>query len=403
VALESGRWDDAAALAGRIVAVDQHDLFAQRLVLAARERSASLRLAVDDWLEDRFCPSPFEEIEVRADGAVNMCCSAWLPPPIGVIEDGAAFWNSPAAAEIRRSVLDGDFSYCSRLYCPKITTRSLPRRKDLTAPLHRAVTGMRLTRVDHRPRRVVLSEDRSCNLSCPSCRRDLIQLGPRETERLDRLFDEHIEPILDEADRLKVTGSGDPFGSRHFRHVLARLTARPAGRRRIELQTNGVLFDERAWIDLCLEGHVSRVLVSVDAADPDTYAVVRRGGSFDRLVRNLAFLGRLRAEGRIDRLRLDFVVQAANFREMPAFVDLARRVGADGVYFLRLRNWGTFSADAFNAEDVVSAGHPEHPVFLAVLGDPRLARPFVDFGDLSDTVRALVPSMAPQAVGQAAR
>ena len=66
-----------------------------------------------------------------------------------------------------------------------------------------------------------------------------------------------------------------------------------------------------------------RFWVSVDAARQDTYEVVRRGGSFDRLCRNLDFLGGLRAERRIDLLRLDFVVQALNFREMPEFVEWA--------------------------------------------------------------------------------
>jgi hypothetical protein len=386
VALEAGLWDRAARLAERVTSGHQHDLFAQRILLAARERSPSLRLEADDWLADRFCGNPFEEIEIRSDGKVNMCCSAWMPAPIGSINEqtGDQYWNSVEAAEIRSSILNGDFSYCSRLHCPKIVQRTLPRRQEVVAPLQRDCIDLELIVVDHKPRRVVLSEDRSCNLSCPSCRTQLIQLGQQATSELDRTFDARIEPILAEANQIKITGSGDPFGSRHFRHVLKRLCSSPATARRIQIQTNGVLFDEKAWGDLGLEGHVSTVWISVDAARSETYEVVRRGGSFDRLCQNLRFLGRVRAEGRFDLLRFDFVVQAFNFQEMPDFVDFARSTGADGVHFLMLRNWGTFTPQEFRDRNVGSPNHPEHAAFLAVLADPRMSSPFVDLGNVRE-------------------
>jgi hypothetical protein len=386
VALETGLWHRAGRLAERVTSEHQHDLLAQRILLAAREHSPNLHLDVDDWLADRFCGNPFEEIEIRADGKVNMCCSAWMPAPIGSIHEhtGDQYWNSVEAAEIRGSVLNGDFSYCSRLHCPKIVQRRLPRRSEVIAPPHRDCIDLELIVVDHKPRRVVLSEDRSCNLSCPSCRTQLIQLGQQATSELDRTFDARIEPILAEASQIKITGSGDPFGSRHFRHVLKRLCSSPATARRIQIQTNGVLFDEKAWTDLGLEGHVSTVWISIDAARRETYEVVRRGGSFERLCQNLRFLGKLRAEDRIDLLRFDFVVQAFNFREMPEFVDFARSMGADGVHFLMLRNWGTFAPQEFWQRNVGSPNHPEHAAFLAVLADRRMSSPFVDLGNVRE-------------------
>lgn len=386
LAIASARWADAEEIAERIISGDQHDLFAQRILLASRERSTDLGLEVDEWLRDRFCANPFEEIEIRDTGNVNTCCSAWMPRAIGSVHitEANGLWNSPVAREVRRSILDGDFSYCSRLYCPKIVKRTLPLRSALKRPLQRACATMRLTTVDHKPRRVVLSQDRSCNLSCPSCRVELIQMDKRSSDALDTLYDERILPLLSEARRIKITGSGDPFGSRHFRHVLKRLTDAPRMARRLQIQTNGVLFDAKAWKDLRLEGHVDTVWISMDATERGTYEVVRRGGDFDRLLANLRFLGSLRAEGRFNLLRLDFVVQAANFREMPGFVRLARSVGADGVHFLMLRNWGTFSPEEFRSRNVGSPAHPRHGAFLATLGHPDLADTFADLGNVSE-------------------
>jgi hypothetical protein len=404
VALRAGRWSVAASLAREVTARDHHDLMAQRIVDAAAEQAADLRTETDRWLEDRICRAPFRQIETRADRSVHFCCSAWQPVPIGKIEDKAAgsedagFWDSVQAREIRRSVTEGDFSHCSRWHCPAIANRRLPRRPDLPAiaaiPDQPADPRPDQTWPDpgKGPKRIILSHDRSCNISCPSCRTKVILADHASSRELDRMFQVSLLPYLEDAEDIKVTGSGDPFGSRHFRQVLTMLCAQGKPRRRIQLHTNGLLANERAWNELGLWDNVSSVWVSVDAARAETYAVLRRGGEFGQLIENLHFLGGLCRDGRIDSLRLDFVVQQTNYEEIGAFVDLADRVGAGGVYFLRLRNWGHFTAEEFRQLDVCDPTHPEHGRLLQQLADPRLAGPAVDLGSMA-SLRGVRPQM----------
>ena len=391
LALARGQWDVARHLAGEVVARDHHDLVAQRIIDASYERSPTLETEVDRWLASRRCNAPFDQIETRVNRSVHFCCSAWQPVPIGRIDssDGGDFWTSAAAAEIRRSVTEGDFTHCSRWHCPAIATRRLPH-----APA-RAQAGGVLPKplVPAAPRRVILSHDRSCNLACPSCRNKLILMDHAASDRLDDMVERCLLPLLESAKQIKVTGSGDPFGSRHFRSVLKSLCRQQVAGRRIQLHTNGLLASERAWNELGLWDKVSSVWVSVDAADEATYAELRRGGSFAQLLPALRFLGTLRAGGAIDSLRLDFVVQAVNFDEMGDFVDLAQRVGADGVYFLRLRNWGNQSAEAFRRIDVCDQAHPEYPLLLRRLTDPRLAQAHVDLGSLATLRRVAGPTL----------
>ena len=238
-------------------------------------------------------------------------------------------WNSAAAQAIRSSILDGTYRYCSRLHCTAIVNRRLPRRADLKDPYHREIVAQKLVRLERRPVRVLMSQDRSCNLSCPSCRTKLILAKKNEQDRLNEIFEAVILPLLRDARQVKITGSGDPFASGHYRYVLKRLSRREFPQLRVQLQTNGVLLDRRAWQELGLDGLVESVWVSIDAARPETYAIVRRGGSFGRLLQNFGFLGALRRQGQIRRLRLDFVVQARNFREMPDAVAIARAFGFD--------------------------------------------------------------------------
>jgi MoaA/NifB/PqqE/SkfB family radical SAM enzyme len=233
---------------------------------------------------------------------------------------------------------------------------------------------------------VLLSHDRSCNLSCPSCRKALIVAKKTEQDRLNLLAEEVLLPMLRDARSVKVTGSGDPFGSNHFRHLLKRLDKDSFPNLTLEIQTNGQLLNESAWAELRLDGRVERILVSIDAARSNTYTIVRRGGTLRKLLRNLVFLRNLRQESRIGFFQLDYVVHWLNYREIPTAVDLARRLKADRIYFQLLRNWGTYTVAEFELHNIANPAHAEYQDFLAVLRDPRLEGDDVDLGNMKPFV-----------------
>jgi MoaA/NifB/PqqE/SkfB family radical SAM enzyme len=377
-------WPRVFRHAKTAVAMSQRDLFAQRLFLRARGRIEDTPPALADDLSDFFCPHPFESFELRHNGDVHTCCPAWLPVPIGNFhrQKPDEIWNSAAAQAIRSSILDGTYRYCSRIHCTAIVNRRLPRRADLTDPYHREIVERKLVRLERRPLCVLMSQDRSCNLSCPSCRTKLILAKKNEQDRLNEIFEAVILPLLRDARQVKITGSGDPFASGHYRHVLKRLSRREFPQLKVQLQTNGLLLDRRAWDELKLDGLVESVWVSIDAARPETYAVVRRGGSFGKLLLNFGFLGALRRHGHIRQLRLDFVVQARNFREMPDAVAIARASGFDCVHFQMIRNWGTFTVAEFDGHFIGSPDHPDYGEFLDVLRHPKLTWAGIDWSNV---------------------
>lgn len=388
VELDAGQFESAARRLHRVVAGDVEDLFAQRLLLLAEARRADGQTEVDQWLETRFCERPFTTVETLENGDVLSCCRAWLPTPFGNANTTSvkAIWNSPAARAIRQSILDGSFAYCSRCYCPRISDRTLPSRDSERVRAFRHDMENHTTWLRRGPVRVLLSHDASCNLSCPSCRTRLLIAGSKEQARLDALLEAAVMPLLREARTVKITGSGDPFGSKHFRDVLDRLRAPEFANLMLELQTNGILLDESAWTRFELDRRVDSIWISLDAATPETYARIRRGGDFDRLMANLAFVADKRRQGRFGYLRLDYVVQAGNFREIPAFVEIARSFGADAVSLQRIRNWGTFDRARFAAEDIADPSHPEFPALLEVLSDPRLKDARIQWGNLRPLV-----------------
>jgi MoaA/NifB/PqqE/SkfB family radical SAM enzyme len=180
------------------------------------------------------------------------------------------------------------------------------------------------------------------------------------------------------ADRLFLNGSGDVFGSKHSRVLLARLKREQYPDLKFEIITNAQLFDKRAYVEFDLAGRICAVKVSIDAARPETYRFVRRGGNFERLLENLAFLDGLRTSGR-DNFRLEFffVVSTPNYREMPEFVQLAKRFHADMALFTLLRSVGSFTEEEVSEWSVFNPDHKLHQDFLKVLEAPEMRDPIV--------------------------
>jgi hypothetical protein len=82
------------------------------------------------------------------------------------------------------------------------------------------------------PRELMMTHDNSCNISCPSCRTHTIVAGRKETEEYDRLVPVFLG-LLKDAERLIVSGSGDPFSAVIFGDCCAlspARTAKPTGR-----------------------------------------------------------------------------------------------------------------------------------------------------------------------------
>jgi MoaA/NifB/PqqE/SkfB family radical SAM enzyme len=331
----------------------------------------------------RFCSQPFRHLEVVESGDAHLCCSGWLPRSVGNVWKDAipAIWNGAQAREVRQSILDGSFTYCSA--CPFLASVTGPVRyvDAVEAPDELAILEAGSTLVP-RILRLNLAYDRTCNLSCPSCRTGLVVAGDQEYRTLTmlqrRLF---AGDLLSQVDWLYVTGSGDPFASRPYRELLREIEPARHPHLRIKLHTNGLLFSPANWDALGpSRALVEEVEVSIDAASESTYLLNRRGGDWGQLLRRLAFVSELRRSGPVRRLQLSFVVQANNWREMPAFVDLAEAHGADLVLFTPLQSWNTFSREELAQRMVCDARHPEHRAFEASLADSRLRRPTVAIG-----------------------
>lgn len=341
-----------------------------------------------------FCSQPFQRFEVLGGGGhrgdVFFCCQNWLPKSIGNLQQKSVkeIWNGKVSQEIRRSILDGSFRYCDAAVCPYLQKIDGPVQPvdEVQDEGLQEIIRKGMTTVPTGPSDVICCFDQSCNLSCPSCRTQVIM----ETVHADAILDiqERLEnQALGQAKLLYITGSGDPFGSPFFRRWLQTMQrAKMPNLECIHLHTNGLLWTERIWVSIPEETRalITATTISIDAATPGTYKVNRRGGDFATLLKRLDFISRLRADGPLRYVELHMTVQANNYREMPEFVDLTRRFDFDRATFHKMLDWDTFSPKEYAARAVHFPIHREYLQFLEMLGDPRLEDPLVNLSNFTD-------------------
>jgi len=177
-------------------------------------------------------------------------------------------------------------------------------------------------------RKVYVESTSHCNLDCAMCVRHGWQerSGHMPVERFERLVEglprATVEPLT-----VAFGGFGEPLVHPEWRQLLAVARARGL---RIEVITNGLLLDAEAAAVL-VELAVSRVTVSVDGGDPETYARMR-GVTADSA---LAAVGHLREARRRTRrptaLGVAAVATRSTVSSLPALLEWASDLKLDFV------------------------------------------------------------------------
>ncbi len=337
-----------------------------------------------------LCTSPFEYAHIQANGDVYPCCPSKFGKVIGNLttESLEAMWSSTAANDVRESMLDGSYRYCNAGACEYL--RDAMAKEKALAPAPLAVWARTTGLLDARstPRVINFAFDKTCNLACSYCRATPFRPTPADRRDIHAIDANVFDSMLEGTERIILLGEGDPFASPFYRDKLRTYDWARHPRLRIKLQTNGLLLTPAMWESISRSHRaIDWVSVSVDAATPETYRL-NRGGDFDLLVRNLEFIASLHAERQLRHFHLNFLVQANNYREIPAFARLGIRLGCDLIEFQRFENWGTYSDADFRRYAVHEPDHPDHAGLREMLTSEELSHPAVWLLKLGDCALA---------------
>ncbi len=119
---------------------------------------------------------------------------------------------------------------------------------------------------------------------------------------------------------MRFSGLNEPLLYKDLLDVIA--YARQQGILDVFITTNGMLLTEEISTGLIQAG-LTHLMVSIDAATPDTYAAIRTGGDFDTVARNVErFLSiRSKMQSVTPQVRLSFIKMQGNIHELDAFVE----------------------------------------------------------------------------------
>ena len=345
-------------------------------------------------LERVSCHFPLWRFEIMPQGQIHHCCPTWLPHSVANITEVSILdaFQSPLAKEIRHEVQAGKFSYCEKKLCPYLS-RYINLGK-VEAPLYlrsnAEAVNSEVSLEGAKRLLLMLNYDPSCNLRCPSCRNETIIFTPDSAPEHLRKIHAAVLKNISELQAagyslsLNITGSGDAFASPLYFQLLQNLEYNP--KINLELQTNGVLMDEKHFTPAMFQ-MVKFIAVSVDAASKPVYDIVRRGGSFSRVQENLTWLDSAISGGRFAHpvyVKVNFIVQKDNFREMAQFARWILGLSSvNQIWFNLIADWGHLSAEAFSDKAIWREEHPEHAEFRAVLKDPILRDPRIDLGNVT--------------------
>lgn len=326
--------------------------------------------------KDYICAVPFTGIEVHTNKSF-LCCPSWLKkhPPGGI--SGIETWNHETAKEIRDSILDGSYKYCDENQCPYLAElknrtsgriRPLYREEELTRDLQKRISNHKTTGKVQPPSIVQFSFDRTCNLACPTCRVEMFVANSKKIKDVQLTIDEINNKWSKFIKTLYITGSGDPFISVGFRNFLRNFNKKEYPvLENIHLHTNATKWDKKMWDSMpAIHPYVKSCEISIDAGTKDTYEnKTRINGKWDELIENLKFIATI---PNLQNVKVSFVVQKHNYREMSIFYDIMKNLFKHKsilkIFYGKLDNWGTFSEEEFIKHEVDNPTHPEYSEFV---------------------------------------
>ena len=201
-----------------------------------------------------------------------------------------------------------------------------------TSRYFEAVSGPRARAAESLPVCLYLEVTNRCNLLCETCPRTFEDLEP-PADMSWELFTSIVDQFPRIA-RVVLHGVGEPMMVRELPRMIRYLKDRSVY---VLFNTNGTLLTRRAGRAL-IDSGLDELRVSLDAAAPQTFALVRGRDLFARILRNVRGFTALQSELQCAKPRVSLWLTGLKetIAELPAFVRLARDIGVSEVYLQRL-------------------------------------------------------------------
>lgn len=307
------------------------------------------------------CKFPFTFTEISKEHQW-LCCPSWLPTNIYETNDFKSNWYSEKSERIRESILDGSYKFCDSINCPNLSELDSGYVNDSVFIKKEEFNSSILS--TPKPRTLNMEVDLSCNLKCPSCRPEYINLKENLRGEVDALINDIQINMGSDVEIMTLCGGAEPFFSKSIFNFMRNFdSSKFPNLQHIHLHTNANLWTESNWNRISkIHPFVKSAEISIDAATEKTYNKVRVGGRWSVLMNNLNFIKNINT---INRLRFSFVVQRNNYKEMYSFYEMIQSLtkGTNKkieILFNGITDWGSYTKEEFKKHEV---HNPNHELF----------------------------------------
>jgi len=192
---------------------------------------------------------------------------------------------------------------------------------DIISPLLR-----KLPLLLRKPYKIEIEHTTACNKKCLFCAHTFWK------EKKEMMSFEQFKNIIDSIGNLKwinIAGIGSPFMNKDFLKMITYA-------REEHINVNFVDefdFFDREKAKKVIELGINSIFISFDAAKRVTYESIKRGCNFDKTLRNINTLLKLKTEMKspFPILHFRFIVTYLNYKEMPEYIELMHSLKNRGI------------------------------------------------------------------------
>ncbi len=230
-----------------------------------------------------------------------------------------------------------------------------------------------------RPHNIFIEVTNHCNLLCETCPRTFTTYEEPMTLSWDNFL--KIVAEFPEMERAVLHGIGEPLLNKDLPRMIAHLKARGVY---VLFNTNATLLNDE-WARKLIGAGLDELRVSIDGADPKTYAAIRGAPLLHKLVNHLKHFIEVQKElgATAPRVSLWMTGVKENIEELPEVIKLAAHMGVPEVYLQRMTYYaGEADAPGMMTHDHALFGSFDEQVDAIVAESETLA------GTLGVTLRA---------------
>ena len=277
--------------------------------------------------------------------------------------------KSEKLKDIKEKIIKSDYSLCEK--CPQYKSN----RDNLTTfhtgyslyneygyygrKIYEGYLNKQYNSVMDNPLILNLSLDSKCNLLCPTCRDK--DYDSYINQLTDKDFNDIIE-LIKKSYIISVGCDGETFLNKSYMDILKQdLFEEESKLNKIIIYTNGILANNTNFNKIHPNNiqHIKEIKISVDAATENIYNVVRPGGRWNTLLKNVNYLA-LHPQRTWD-LHSTFTISKYNYKDIPDFIDFSFDLGFNSVLFSFARPMfhKDYSNSEYRSDFIIEGKHKE--------------------------------------------